>query len=137
MQEEHFNVFEQQMRGLEERGVISLLTCHPQLPGFYFNLGKLKKINGVRLYTDMSKHSYKLIFRNGEPHVYPIPYQIPKGKHSHINVDLSLCLYHRKEFNWADHPFLDQYIIPWTFMWQVYFNEWLKTGQWPGPEFKH
>lgn len=137
MQIQIFDFFSQQMKELEKNGTVTNLSCHPKLPGFYFNLGKVREINGLKLYEDCSKYRFKIIFYKGIPMVYPEPYVLTPGKNSHINRNLSLCLYHSSEFKWFDNPYLDKFIVPWTYMWQIYYTEWKLTGDWPGPEYPH
>lgn len=135
MQNRAFLKFEDQMRSLEKKGIITLLSCHPQLPGFIFNLGRIRKIEGLRLYENFSQYRYRIIFINEKPYVFPDPLLESKGHKNHINSNLSLCLYHENEFKWQDKPYLDQYIIPWIYMWQYYYNEWKKSKIWVGPEY--
>lgn len=137
MQNREFYVFQDQMRSLEKNGIISNLTCHPNLPGFFFNLGNIKEIDGYRLYEDFSRFKFKILFNFTGPKVYPRPLIKTVNYKDHINSDDSLCLYHYTEFNWFNNPFLDKYIVPWIFMWQVYYNEWKRSGKWLGPEYPH
>lgn len=52
------------------------------------------------------------------PHVYTKP--------------LRLCLYLPGTDEWAAHKRIDQTIIPWTYLWLLYFEEWLASDEWKG-----
>jgi hypothetical protein len=52
------------------------------------------------------------------PHVYQDP--------------LRLCLYLPRKQQWHAGLRLDSTIVPWTFLWLYYFEEWLATDKWKG-----
>lgn len=52
------------------------------------------------------------------PHVYDDP--------------LRLCLYMPKTDQWNSSKRLDETIIPWTYIWLFYFEEWLESDDWKG-----
>jgi hypothetical protein len=52
------------------------------------------------------------------PHVYTKP--------------LRLCLYLPSTGEWAGSKRIDRTIIPWTYLWLFYFEDWLATDDWKG-----
>ncbi|MBV6503328.1 MAG: hypothetical protein AKCLJLPJ_01397 [Fimbriimonadales bacterium] len=48
-----------------------------------------------------------------------------------------LCLYWHKDRNWNGQTFIGETIIPWTALWLLYYELWLDTGEWLGPESPH
>lgn len=52
------------------------------------------------------------------PHVYRSP--------------LRLCLYLPGAGEWKATKRLDQTIVPWTYLWLYYFEDWLGTDDWKG-----
>lgn len=52
------------------------------------------------------------------PHVYHSP--------------LRLCLYMPSAGQWTATKRLDQTIVPWTYTWLYYFEDWLAFGEWKG-----
>lgn len=51
----------------------------------------------------------------------------------HIYHDpVRLCLYLPRKHQWHSGLRIDQTIIPWTFLWLYYFEEWLATDHWKG-----
>jgi len=55
----------------------------------------------------------------------------------HRYSDHSLCLYYPKERNWTPYTFISETIIPWTSLWLAFYEIWLETDKWYGPEAKH
>ncbi|WP_299916016.1 hypothetical protein [uncultured Roseobacter sp.] len=48
------------------------------------------------------------------------------------NDPLRLCLYLPGTCEWAATKRIDQTIIPWTYLWLYYFEDWLATDDWKG-----
>jgi hypothetical protein len=53
------------------------------------------------------------------PHVYP-------GK------PVRLCLYYPRYQEWTSALSIAETIVPWTYLWLAYFEEWLLSGEWKG-----
>lgn len=51
--------------------------------------------------------------------------------HIYLNP-LRLCLYLPSSDQWAPQKRLDQTIVPWTYTWLYYFEDWLAFGAWRG-----
>lgn len=49
----------------------------------------------------------------------------------------SLCLFHPDNFNWTEDKLIAQNIISWTAAWIYFYEVWLQTGKWFGPESHH
>lgn len=132
-----FIKYKDQMKRLQDSCLVTNLSCFPKLPGFYFNLGKVKFIGGVRIYEDFSRYQYRIYFMNDIPVVHKIPFIRSYKYFKHMYNFGNLCLYHHSEFDWSKNPYLDKYIVPWIYTWQLYYNEWERTGNWPGREYPH
>ncbi|WP_245766278.1 hypothetical protein [Sulfitobacter brevis] len=48
------------------------------------------------------------------------------------NNPLRLCLHLPGDEGWDPTKRIDQTIIPWTYMWLFYFEDWLATDDWKG-----
>jgi hypothetical protein len=48
------------------------------------------------------------------------------------NNPLRLCLYLPGTGEWKQTKRIDQTIIPWTYLWLYYFEDWLGTDDWKG-----
>lgn len=52
--------------------------------------------------------------------------------HVYREEPIELCLYHPRHGEWQPWMRLDQTIVPWTFLWLFYFEDWLASGEWRG-----
>lgn len=58
----------------------------------------------------------------------------------HIYPDGRLCLYwphDRQNPGWQEDSWIANTIIPWSIVWVRYYELWLETGEWLGPEKSH
>ena len=55
----------------------------------------------------------------------------------HRFADGSLCLYYPDDGNWHSQALIARTIIPWSASWLYFYENWLKTGEWLGPEAPH
>jgi hypothetical protein len=51
--------------------------------------------------------------------------------------DNTLCLYYPPDDSWNHRKYLGNTILLWTAEWLYYYELWLATGQWFGPEAPH
>jgi len=51
--------------------------------------------------------------------------------HVYLNP-LRLCLYLPETTEWTGSKRIDQTIIPWTYLWLLYFEYWLTSDDWKG-----
>lgn len=58
-------------------------------------------------------------------------------KPPHTFSDKSLCLYHSSNFNWSAEKLIAKQIMDWTIEWIYFYEYWLQTGNWIGPEVPH
>lgn len=52
--------------------------------------------------------------------------------HVYSEAPMRLCLYLPKAREWNPRLRLDQTIVPWTYLWLDYFEEWLWSNEWKG-----
>lgn len=64
------------------------------------------------------------------------PKLVPKPPHYYKESE-SLCLYHPDNYNWQAGRILAREIVPWTAAWIYFYEVWLITGVWYGPEAEH
>jgi hypothetical protein len=60
-----------------------------------------------------------------------------KSDAPHRYHDDSLCLYHPHDKSWNSRKHIAETIIPWTAEWLFYYERWLVTKHWDGPEAPH
>lgn len=49
----------------------------------------------------------------------------------------ALCLYYPNDGSWNSRKLLGKTVLLWTAEWLYYYELWLATGQWFGPEAPH
>lgn len=55
----------------------------------------------------------------------------------HQYSDGSLCLYHPDNYKWNADKLIATNIMQWTIAWIYFYEAWLQTGEWFGPEVPH
>ena len=83
---------------------------------------------------------YKILIRCSVESPPKVKIQNPKLEDNakHLYSDKTLCLYHPANFKWKEKPnVIIKQIIPWTAAWIYFYEYWLQTGKWIGPEFSH
>jgi hypothetical protein len=71
------------------------------------------------------------------PHVLVLnPMLHPSAPHIYKKSS-ELCLYYPEDGSWNSRKLLGETIFPWTAEWLYYYELWLATGQWFGPEAPH
>lgn len=78
-----------------------------------------------------------------------VSYRYPKSPRVHVLLPLlrsdaphryldgSLCLYYPRDQSWAPSMLIAETIVPWAALWLAFYELWLQTGQWYGPEAPH
>lgn len=64
------------------------------------------------------------------------PKLVDKPPHYYKNTEC-LCLYHPDNFKWNSEKILAKEILSWTIAWLFFYEAWLQTGVWLGPESHH
>jgi hypothetical protein len=64
-----------------------------------------------------------------------IPSEIYRRVHIYRNG--TLCLFDPRERPWSNRDNLHETVIPWTAEWLVYYELFLISGEWHGPEAPH
>lgn len=63
--------------------------------------------------------------------------KIKMSSKTHVYRDGSLCLFYPPDEKWKDTDLISQKIIPWVAEWLLYYELFLITGKWEGPEAPH
>lgn len=84
--------------------------------------------------------TYRILIRydeGGIPKVWIQDPPIPRNPKIHMYPDSSLCLYWPDEDRWKSSDDIHKKIIPWVAEWLVFYELFLVTGKWLGPEAPH
>lgn len=103
-----------------------------------------KKKNGELVFTgdlmikpELPIYNVSVHYRfNSSPKVFVNSPQLD-DKCPHRYSDDSLCLYHRDNFKWNANKLIATTIMQWTIAWIYFYEAWLQTGEWFGPEVPH
>ncbi len=100
-----------------------------------FNLTQ-NALKGIDHSFFLEKYCLELI-RSKEQYVPDISIVHPilddKVHHTFQNKK-SLCLFHPEDYKWNEGISISKEMIPWAFMWIYFYEVWLETGEWLGPE---
>jgi hypothetical protein len=55
----------------------------------------------------------------------------------HVYSGGNLCLYYPGDQHWKTNTLIADYTIPWIFEWIAYYEIYLFSGKWEGPEVRH
>lgn len=108
-------------------------------PGFRCRIKGQKLICGGSLTPSINSPAYSV--RLEYP---PLPYGRisvispklhPRAPHLYRNG--SLCLVHPQIFRAHEGLLLAKTVLPWTALWFYFYEGWLETGIWYGPEAPH
>lgn len=96
----------------------------------YYWIGKLTPCSNT--------YTVKIIYKHTKsPKVFVIKPDIFKSS-PHIYKDKSLCLYYPLDKDYINKfSIISDTIIPWTVEWLYYYEIWLESGIWWGPEAPH
>ena len=92
----------------------------------------------IRVKPEFSEYSLEIKYEKGcSPKVYvKNPQLVPNAPHVYPS-DRRLCLYHPDNFKWSDDKLVAKEIMQWTQAWLYFYECWLDTGNWYGPEAPH
>jgi len=108
-----------------------------RFPQFRYSREKATWIGELRPRKNSPMYIVSITHRQYEvPKVYVLHPTLPP-KPPHTYSDGSLCLYYPKEQPWNNQRFIAETILPWAAEWLYFYELWLATGQWYGPEVEH
>lgn len=121
---------------------LQVLYMKERFPGFVFQAKGREA--GVWLGTlqpspESSRYTVRIEYFTGKaPRVYVTdPMILPKAPHRYPE-DGSLCLYDPRDGDYRiGRSLVAATIVPWAAEWLYYYEAWLTTGVWWGPEAPH
>jgi hypothetical protein len=97
--------------------------------------GPLQPTEDSPVYT--AKIAYRFANRKSRPPKVWIVFPELHPDVLHRYPDKSLCLYYPHERSWTPYKFISETIVPWTALWLAFYEVWLDTDYWYGPEAPH
>jgi hypothetical protein len=92
----------------------------------------------IQPYKDSTSYKVQIKYScKGAPKVFIKHPKIKTDHRIHRYSDESLCLYYPLKDPWKSKKNIHETIIPWTAEWLVYYELFLITEKWHGPEQPH
>ena len=118
--------------------VNAMRAKYPQFKAKHDKNGDIIFTGELQVKPELPVYTVKIIYRGDRnPRIY-ILNPVPVEGAPHIYPDTeSLCLYHPKNFRWHGSKLIADDIMGWTAGWIYFYEYWLQTGDWIGPEVPH
>ena len=117
--------------------IIRMKQLFPFLP-YRREKGRFPTWRGILQPTDGSpEYRVKIVAKEKKvPRVWiTAPTIRPHAPHRY--GDKSLCLFYPGDGNWNRSSWIAETIVPWTAEWLLFYELWVETGKWWGPEAPH
>jgi len=102
------------------------------------NRSELRCIGLIRPDEDSPVYKVRIIYRPGvTPKVRVLSPKIELSTKTHVYKGGDLCLFYPPDEPWKESYRIVEKTIPWTAEWIVYYELYLITGKWEGPEAPH
>lgn len=88
----------------------------------------------LRVKPELPEYSISILYRqNISPEVRILSPKLDKNPPHYYKESQTLCLYHPKLFQWKKTRLVADEIMLWTAGWIYFYELWLQTGEWFGP----
>lgn len=110
---------------------------HPDFKSYREN-GRLFFSGYVQPSSTMSQYKIRIEYRNNRmPKVKVLEPKLHENRPHYYEKEDCLCLYKPENFYWSESASISQYIVAWSVCWLYFYEVWLQTGDWLGPEASH
>lgn len=118
--------------------IMAMLSKYPQ---FKLSYNKDKEIvfkGKLQVKPELPVYTVKIIYRGDyNPRIFILdPKLVVGAPHIYSNTQ-SLCLYHPANYRWSESRLIADDIMGWTAGWIYFYEYWLQSGKWIGPEVPH
>ncbi|MDX2001357.1 MAG: hypothetical protein SFW35_02940 [Chitinophagales bacterium] len=116
-----------------------VLSMRSSYPDFKCNKkGLAMEFTGIlRVMPELPEYTVTVIYDlDKRPKVYIRAPQLLENA-PHLYPDGTLCLYHPDNYHWTREKLIAKEIMSWTAAWIYFYEVWLETGKWFGPEVNH
>lgn len=111
---------------------------YPQFKAVKNKNGSIVFTGTLQVKPELPVYTLKIIYKgNLRPQVF-ILNPLPDPMAPHIFSDSkSLCLYHQKDYKWNKTKLIATDIMGWVAGWIYFYEYWLQSEDWIGPEVSH
>jgi hypothetical protein len=115
------------------------------MKALYPKFGVVKKTNSEVQFVgelqpkpEFRKFKVSVLYRgNLRPQVKVLSPKLVDNPPHFYEKSETLCLYHPKDFKWTNNKLVAKHIVPITSAWLYFYEVWLETNKWYGPEASH
>jgi hypothetical protein len=113
-------------------------ATYPQFKVRWKSDFEVEFVGSLRVSERFPTYTVSILYRSELSPIVRVlkPELVEKPPHFYHNRR-SLCLYHPLNFKWLSGKILAKEIVPWTAAWIYFYEIWLKTNVWYGPEVPH
>jgi hypothetical protein len=118
--------------------VRAMKARYPQFKVKKHQDGRIVFTGKLQVKPELPVYTIQVVYNgNAMPLVYILdPLPVTGAPHIYSNTH-SLCLYHEDNYRWNKAKLIAIDIMGWTAGWIYFYEYWLQTGDWVGPEVKH
>jgi hypothetical protein len=116
----------------------AMKSQYPQFKSIKKDKSDIEFIGELTVKPEFPTYTVSINYRGSKSPVVKIlkPELVDKPPHFY-HSSKSLCLYHPDNYNWTKEKLIAKDIISWTAAWIYFYEVWLETGTWIGPEASH
>ncbi len=113
-------------------------SVYPQFKPLWRTDHEVEFVGTLRVSEKFPEYKVSILYRSGRTPIVKVldPNLVEKPPHFYQNTQ-SLCLYHPHNYRWVSGKVIAKDIVPWTSAWIYFYEVWLKTKVWYGPEVPH
>lgn len=115
--------------------IAAMRSRYPQFKAKRMSGLEIEFIGVLQPLPELPVYTVSITYRgNSDPKVKIIsPHLVENPPHFYRNTG-TLCLYSSENFKWSREKLVADNIISWTASWIYFYEVWLQTGNWYGPE---
>jgi|SRR5579871_3306139 len=117
----------------------NIVAMRAKFPGLRF-----KRLDGVpawrgelRPFTSAPPYNVQIAWRDWASPRVKVTRPALQTRAPHVYRDGSLCLFFPDDRSWQPGMLISDTIVPWTAEWLMFYEYWMDTGKWWGPEAPH
>ena len=117
--------------------ILAMKSIYPAFGVARRTQNEIEFIGQLQVKPELPIYTVSITYR-GEirPSVKIISPPIVEGA-KHVYPDGTLCLYHPEDYQWRREKLVAIDIVPWIASWIYFYEVWLQTNIWYGPEASH
>ncbi len=121
-----------------EQQVFGMKKLYPQFKVFNKTKYSVSFVGELKVADEFQKYKISINFRGNDHPIAKVlsPKLVDNPPHYYKDPGC-LCLYHPRLFKWKREKLISKEIIPLIATWIYFYEVWLQTGKWYGPEAPH